>query len=216
MRNTQWLAASIAALCLSAGSAQAALLTFDDAISGSTSYAFDGDGDGIDDVVFSTLDPLGFNTVGPGLNQAYIDEPGLEGTTLLPIDLRVDFLAGAQSSLSFGYAVSTFGDVNNALLFSIYDASDNLLTSVLSDASQGASNFPEAFVNATFSGTAAYATFAFNPGDASRYIIDNFGGTFGNTETVVPEPATWALMIAGFGLAGGALRRARRETAAAA
>jgi len=26
----------------------------------------------------------------------------------------------------------------------------------------------------------------------------------------VPEPASWALMIAGFGLAGGALRRRRR------
>ena len=32
--------------------------------------------------------------------------------------------------------------------------------------------------------------------------------------TAVPEPATWALMIGGFGLAGGALRR-RRTTAAA-
>ena len=33
--------------------------------------------------------------------------------------------------------------------------------------------------------------------------------------TAVPEPATWALMIGGFGLAGGALRR-RRTVAAAA
>ena len=29
----------------------------------------------------------------------------------------------------------------------------------------------------------------------------------------VPEPASWALMIAGFGLAGGTLRRSRRAVA---
>jgi hypothetical protein len=28
----------------------------------------------------------------------------------------------------------------------------------------------------------------------------------------VPEPATWALMILGFGLVGGVLRRKERET----
>jgi hypothetical protein len=28
----------------------------------------------------------------------------------------------------------------------------------------------------------------------------------------VPEPATWAMMIAGFGLAGAAVRRSRRMT----
>jgi hypothetical protein len=37
--------------------------------------------------------------------------------------------------------------------------------------------------------------------------IDVVGGTPG----AVPEPATWAMMIAGFGVAGGALRRRRRE-----
>ncbi|MBU1377732.1 MAG: PEPxxWA-CTERM sorting domain-containing protein [Alphaproteobacteria bacterium] len=33
-------------------------------------------------------------------------------------------------------------------------------------------------------------------------------------ETGVPEPATWALMIAGFGLAGSAVRRARSRALA--
>ncbi len=34
----------------------------------------------------------------------------------------------------------------------------------------------------------------------------------GSTPGAVPEPATWAMMVAGFGLVGGALRRKRRET----
>lgn len=33
--------------------------------------------------------------------------------------------------------------------------------------------------------------------------------------SAVPEPATWAMMVAGFGLAGGALRRSRRAQAPA-
>jgi hypothetical protein len=38
---------------------------------------------------------------------------------------------------------------------------------------------------------------------------DNFGGV------AVPEPATWALMLSGFGLAGGMLRARRRKAALA-
>jgi len=71
------------------GTPQAVVLTFDDAIVGATSYSFDGDGDSIDDVIFSTTDLSGFNTVGPGTNMSYIEQPGLEGSTIF--DLRVDF-----------------------------------------------------------------------------------------------------------------------------
>lgn len=193
-------------------SANAAVLTFDDAIVGATSYSFDGDGDMINDVLISTTDPLGFNTVGPGPNMSYINEPGLEGTTLLNPDLMVNFLSGATGSLSFGYAVSSPG---TTLTFSVYDSSNTLLASIFSTpsytpTSMGFSSFEEALVSLTFTGTASYALFDYST--SGRYILDNFSGTFGSagTPTPAPEPGTLLLLGSGvFGLA--AYRKLRRK-----
>ena len=41
-------------------------------------------------------------------------------------------------------------------------------------------------------------------------LIDDFAIDIGPTAAVVPEPATWAMMIAGVGLVGAGLRRRRR------
>lgn len=43
----------------------------------------------------------------------------------------------------------------------------------------------------------------------NAYVGPSFGGVwnFAQSEVGIPEPATWALMIAGFGLVGGAMRR---------
>ena len=43
----------------------------------------------------------------------------------------------------------------------------------------------------------------------------NFRFTAITPAAAVPEPATWGMMAAGFGVAGAALRRSRRERAAA-
>ena len=54
----------------------------------------------------------------------------------------------------------------------------------------------ELFTSVTFSST------------GNSFEVDNLavGGA-------VPEPATWAMMIVGFGLVGGAMRRSRKATA---
>ncbi len=185
--------------------ALAVTLTFDDAITGATAYSFDADSDGSADAIFSTTDPAGFNTVGPGSNMSYIEEPGLEGTTTLAPDLRVDFPVGAEGSLSFGFALSA--DSNSPTLgvtFSVYDAADSLLGSVTQVAAYTQptpgvdSDFPEAVVNLSFSGIAAYAIFDFDDTDANRYIIDNFNGIFGSTE----RPPVGAAAIPAMGRLG--------------
>jgi len=50
------------------------------------------------------------------------------------------------------------------------------------------------------------------------FALTEFGGagtytlTVSSLEAAVPEPASWAMMIAGFGLVGGAMRRGQRST----
>lgn len=197
----------VTALMAVPGVASAAVTTFDDLITGQISYGFDGDSDGVNDVVFSTNDPSGFNTVGPGANQAYINEPGLEGTSLLDPDLRVDFNFGATGSLAFGFALNSSVEAPAFFAsFSVFDSSDNLLASQTVQGLLGTSTFPEGQVSVAFIGTASYGLFNFTS-EFDRYIIDNFEGTYGSTE-VVPEPGTLALL--GLGLAGLGLGRRRR------
>jgi hypothetical protein len=201
-----WILALAALLGLTASPAQATLITFDDAIYGSTHYSFDADLDGKPDAVFSTSDPSGFRTAGPGPNMSYIQEPGLEGTTYISPDLRVDFNVGAQHSLGFGFAMNAYTtDPDLSMLFSIFDDTNNLLasTTVMADYTGtlfGHSSFPEALVSLPFSGTAQYATFDFNSAYASRYIIDNFNGTFGTRDIV--EPSSALILLTGVLLIG--------------
>jgi hypothetical protein len=185
----------------------AAIITFDDAISGATTYQFDSDGDTIKDVIFSTPDPNGFNTAGPGSYMTYIKEPGLEGTVLLNPDLRVDFLNMAKDFLKFGFALDSDSEnANTWTTFYVYDAGGNLLASQTKAGlytypdGTNPSNYPEGEISVTFSGTARYALFDFSS-DYGRYIIDNFEGTYGSTEVPrVPEPGT--LLLLGLGLMG--------------
>ncbi len=76
----------------------------------------------------------------------------------------------------------------------------------------------------TFDALAGFETFTFNAMDVTsvsfsatssttNFAFDNI--VIGGPMTAVPEPASWAMMIAGFGLVGGTLRRSRRTQAVA-
>jgi hypothetical protein len=178
MRNTGIVLGTASLLLLVVGpKAQGVTLTFDDLIQGKTAYHFDADGDGKAEVIFSTTDPGGFNRVGPGTNMTYIQEPGLEGTSLLAPDLRVDFLAGARGNLNFAFAVDSESQDDTAS-FQVYDARGNQIAAqsqvgLYTATPQGTSSAPEGQIGVNFAGTASYATFNFTS-DNGRYIIDNF------------------------------------------
>jgi PEP-CTERM motif len=203
------------------GAVDAAVLTFDNVIRGVSTYSFDGDGDGINDVILSTTDISGFNTAGPGANMSYVREPGLEGTSLLPIDLRVDFLVGAENYIKFGFALNSYSESSLSFAsFKVYDQNNNLLAS---DFEYGLytypngtnrSNFPEGVIETRFTGVAAYALFDFSSdfGPHGRYLIDNFEGTYGSTKVAVPEPAsTLGLLALGAMGVGSMLKRKQQK-----
>jgi hypothetical protein len=82
------------------------------------------------------------------------------------------------------------------------------------------------FQDFDFPGNSPWASYfyTFNPTTAGTFSItfstdsaDNIGPLLDNvlvTQGVIPEPATWAMLIAGFGLVGAAARRRRTAVAA--
>ena len=120
---------SILGLCVSPCLSTEVVITFDDlrSLGEIASYGFDYNNDGVNDLVFSTTDPDGFNDSGPGLNMSYIDEPGLEGTTTLVPDLRVDFTEGVVNNISFTFALSTSSGNFYGVLFKVFASDGNLL-----------------------------------------------------------------------------------------
>lgn len=71
------------------------------------------------------------------------------------------------------------------------------------------------FTDLTFAlgGTAINVSSFGEDADRNLYVLDYGGRIFrfiDPTAAAIPEPASWTLMIAGFGVAGGALRRRRR------
>lgn len=120
----------------------------------------------------------------------------------------------ALSSITFA-----FGDAGgdpDPVLVQAYDALNNLLGSVTASYDEGVST--GSTVTAAFAGATSYIV---SSGTSPAYNNPNSLGweikdaVVGSTSTAVPEPASWALFISGFGLLAGSMRRRARSGIAA-
>ena len=129
--------------------------------------------------------------------------------------------AGYTLSLASGSALNYFGlyvtaaDASNT--FTFYNGASSLGTYDLSTllAQTGVANQGALFANFNFTGGETYDRVVFSqPGGNAGFESDNH--TVGTVAAAaVPETATWAMMLVGFGMAGSAVRRRRQTTARA-
>jgi hypothetical protein len=128
-------------------------------------------------------------------------------TTFAPADL-VSFsatgsLTGVLTAGSQAFTLS--GDFEDSVTFRFVGGPDSF--------EAGAAYY---FADGAFSAPGTYDTVLFGSDQAGRLVVTDLGGNGGGGGggPVVPEPATWTMLIAGFGLVGGMLRRQRRLAAA--
>jgi hypothetical protein len=206
--------ASVAAgLVFASGSAQADILTFDGAICGAAVSCANSQGISqsygdtalvdvvsIDDVSSATPDSLLFWADG------YSDLENVAwGRAGATVGIHIIPIAGYQVTLN-GFDLGSYPGADRQSQWWVYDGLGTLLGS-----SGGVVTVP---------GAAALhvGSFASTNGirihwgpDGFNVGIDNVDFTVSAIDTgAVPEPATWALMILGFGAAGAALRRRGR------
>jgi hypothetical protein len=154
--------------------------------------------------------------------------PSFSGTTLVT-SISIDFgtvnLGTGPVTLNFN--LFNTGDINTAGLSLTGIARDNNQSAFTSTLGTFTNNL-DAGTNRRYSVTLDPATTG-NKIDRFRLALRDFapGGSVGQREyfldvavsgfvhdaAVVPEPATWAMLIAGYGIVGGAVRRRRRLVA---
>jgi PEP-CTERM motif len=118
---------------------------------------------------------------------------------------------GAYYLTSFSFYIGS-PDTYNTIVFTLTDGSTQEFdgTNIWGGTPPGDGNRDNGFrVYYDFNG-AHVSSIAFSTGGSNAFESDGFAGTL-----AIPEPASWALMMLGFGGAGAALRRRRSALAIA-
>lgn len=152
---------------------------------------------------------------GPGAGN-FANEPSESTIMFFPTasNAVMNYAAGFDTGFSFFYTSAVAATVR---VFSGENLTGDLLGTVnlMAQHDDGCVGDPNGtFCNWTnvgvaFGGTARSVDFA---GAAGFTGFDDI--TFGSATAGVPEPATWAMMLLGFGFAGGAMRYRRRSLSA--
>lgn len=121
-------------------------------------------------------------------------------------------VTGTTDSLS-NLGISLSGVVQTMVLYNFYEATSLSISGVSVLGTILAPDAAVSFNNGNINGTLIAGTFSGN-GELHNYL---YQGTLLDNVSVVPEPSGWVMMIGGFGLIGGMLRRAKaRERALSA
>jgi len=126
------------------------------------------------------------------------------------------FTLGAASSLAFSVAMATeTGFTDSTLQATIFDASNGIVAqSGLFTNSKGNAAWDLKSWNFDLAaGSYTLALHGLGKGNAWDVLIDDV--QLNATASAVPEPATWAMMIGGFAMIGGALRQRRTKAVVA-
>lgn len=121
------------------------------------------------------------------------------GTAPVTVKFNAPF---ASSLTSFSLDVASY--VSSTLAF--YDASGNLISSTAVFDTFGAMSTPGVYAHYSVSSLTGIGGFSFSGNATGNTSIDNLVAIAG-VAGAVPEPATWAMMLAGFGMVGFAARR---------
>lgn len=155
---------------------------------------------------------------GSGLPGAYKSLTEFSENSYVVPDDRLLVHPGTSSAIGIFFTAPEAGIYDYSVSFNVLDRSPSGVALVEITNSSGA---PEATVlggigsrlpSLTRNGTVTLAQgqfLAFVVNNAGNYSNDSTGVNFTLTSGAVPEPASWALMIAGFGGAGAMLRRRR-------
>lgn len=170
--------------------------------------------------VLATLTLSGTSTTAGSMSGGDVIQGGIDGTfnitSATPIDGTTNLLSGTFSGAQIsGPAFGTTTSVQDNFATGSVTYSTGLAAKYLTF---GSDTFGNGF---SFSGTSltTLTLLGNSPASFTGVFSGNFAATSagpGGAGGVVPEPATWAMMLVGAAAVGGVLRRSRRTTLATA